>query len=38
LTIARFIVERHNGRIELESTVGEGTAFTIYLPIHYNKA
>jgi signal transduction histidine kinase len=38
LTIARFIVERHNGRIELESTVGEGSAFTIYLPVHYNKA
>ena len=37
LTIARFIVERHNGRIGLESTVGQGSIFTIYLPIHQSK-
>jgi two-component system NtrC family sensor kinase len=27
------IVEKHNGKIELESTVGVGTTFTIYIPI-----
>lgn len=34
LTIARFIVERHNGRIEVTSTVNEGSTFTVYLPIN----
>jgi signal transduction histidine kinase len=32
LTIAKFVVDRHNGRIELQSTPGEGSTFTIYLP------
>jgi signal transduction histidine kinase len=32
LPIARQIVERHGGHIELESTVGVGTKFTIRLP------
>lgn len=33
LTIARFIVERHGGRIEIQSAPGEGSTFTIFLPL-----
>ena len=32
LAISRGIVERHKGRIEVESQLGRGTAFTITLP------
>jgi two-component system NtrC family sensor kinase len=32
LAIARGIVERHNGRIEVDSELGRGTTFTITLP------
>lgn len=32
LPIARHVVELHNGRIEVESEVGEGSVFTILLP------
>lgn len=32
LSIARAIVERHNGTISAESTLGEGTTFTVSLP------
>src|ERR1700722_3931492 len=33
LAISRGIVERHNGRIEVQSEPGRGTTFTIALPI-----
>lgn len=32
LAIVKHVVELHRGRIELESTVGEGTTFTVTLP------
>lgn len=33
LAIVREIVERHGGRVSVESRVGEGTSFTVQLPI-----
>jgi signal transduction histidine kinase len=32
--IVQRIVRAHNGRIELESHVGRGTTFRIWLPLH----
>lgn len=32
LDIVKKIVDKHNGKIEVESTVGEGTAFAVYIP------
>ncbi len=32
LTIAKFVVDRHNGRITVSSKPGEGSLFTIILP------
>ena len=33
LAICREIAERHGGRIEVESTAGEGSVFTLWLPV-----
>ncbi len=38
LAISRGIVERHNGRIEVESMLGRGTTFTVILPSHAAEA
>lgn len=32
LSIVRHVAENHGGRITVESAIGEGTTFTIYLP------
>jgi len=37
LSISRRIVEEHNGRINVESTVGKGTTFTIKLPLNCDR-
>ncbi len=35
LAVAYGIIQRHHGRIEVQSKEGEGTLFTIYLPVHH---
>jgi len=32
LTVAYSIIDKHNGRLTVESDIGRGTTFTIYLP------
>ena len=34
LNIARELVEAHGGKLELESEVGKGSKFTVWLPFH----
>ncbi len=36
MNIAYNIIEKHNGAIDVQSTVGKGTIFTIKLPIIFN--
>jgi two-component system OmpR family sensor kinase len=36
LSIANWIVERHGGRIEVNSQEGKGTTFAIWLPLYRN--
>jgi signal transduction histidine kinase len=37
LAVAYGIIQRHHGKIEVQSTEGKGTTFTIYLPLHYKE-
>jgi signal transduction histidine kinase len=37
LAICREIIEHHRGRIEVQSVMGKGTTFTIYLPLATGK-
>jgi signal transduction histidine kinase len=37
LSIANWIVERHGGRIEVNSQEGKGTTFAIWLPLYSNQ-
>lgn len=32
LTIAKFVMDRHNGRIQVQSAVGQGSTFSLCLP------
>jgi signal transduction histidine kinase len=36
LTIAKFMVQRNNGRITVESAPGTGSTFTIHIPVQAN--
>ena len=33
LSIVRWIVEAHKGRVTVESVVGKGSTFTVHLPV-----
>ncbi len=37
LYVSYGIINEHNGRIDVESTLGKGTVFTVSLPRNYNK-
>lgn len=37
LSIAHRIIDQHQGKVEVESNPGEGTRFTVWLPIHYER-
>ncbi|TRZ52607.1 MAG: PAS domain-containing sensor histidine kinase, partial [Dehalococcoidia bacterium] len=37
LAVAYGIIQRHKGRIGVQSKEGEGTTFTIYLPLHHEE-
>lgn len=37
LTISKEIVESHNGTLSVKSRIGEGTTFTVTIPLYYEK-
>ena len=37
LAVSGGIIQRHQGKIEVQSKEGEGTTFTIYLPLHHEE-
>lgn len=34
LTVAHRIIKNHDGEIKVQSEIGQGTTFTVYLPVH----
>lgn len=38
LSLAKWIAEAHNGKIEVQSTLGEGSSFTVRLPLFSSPA
>ncbi len=38
LSLTRNFAELHHGRIEVQSVAGEGSCFTLYLPVDYDAA
>jgi signal transduction histidine kinase len=38
LSLARRIIEEHDGRIEVHSTVGKGTTFAVFIPLQRSAA
>jgi signal transduction histidine kinase len=38
LSLTRNFVELHHGRIEVQSAAGEGSCFTLYLPVDYDES
>jgi len=38
LSLTRNFAELHHGRIEVQSKAGEGSCFTLYLPVDYDAA
>ena len=37
LAVSYGIIQRHHGRIEVQSKVGEGSTFIVHLPQHYEE-
>lgn len=37
LAVSYGIVQRHQGRIEVDSQVGKGSIFTVYLPLRHEE-
>ncbi|MFL6796723.1 MAG: ATP-binding protein [Xanthobacteraceae bacterium] len=37
LALVKHILNRHRGRLTIESTVGQGATFTVYLPLHVER-
>jgi len=37
LAVSHGIIQRHHGRIEVQSKEGDGSTFTVYLPLHHEE-
>ncbi|MFA6584045.1 MAG: ATP-binding protein [Elusimicrobiaceae bacterium] len=38
LAVVKKVVDRHRGRVEIESIVGQGTTFMLYIPLYVQQA